>query len=76
MILFALSIFNDKNGMKILENTFMDTIYVRKTNDSKLELLRENYVFCRNEKEMLLSRMQYPEENSFCQAFGSQTYGP
>ena len=27
---FAFSIFNDKDGMKILENTFMDTIYVPK----------------------------------------------
>ena len=62
--------------MKILENTFMDTIYVRKNNDSKLELLRENYVFCRDEKEMILSHKQYPEENSFCQAYWSQTYGP
>ena len=71
---FAFSIFNDKDGMKILENTFMDTIYVRKTNDSKLQLLRENYVFCRNENEMLLSHKEYPEENYFCQAYGSMIY--
>ena len=60
--------------MKILENSFMDTIYVRKTNDSNLQLLRKNYVFCRNENEMLLSNKEYPEENSFCQAYGSMIY--
>ena len=74
--MFWFSIFNDKNGMKILENIFLNTRYVRKDNDSKLELLRQNYVFCRNEKEMLLSGKEYPEENTFCQANGSKIYGP
>ena len=33
----------------------------------KLELIRQNYVFCRNEKGMMLSATEHAEENSFCQ---------
>ena len=39
----------------------------RNEKDPKLELVRQNYVFCRNEKEMILSKTEHAEENLFCE---------
>ena len=68
---YKISVFHDKKGMDILENEYFNEVYVRKRVGSKLELLRQNYVFCRNEEQMLLSQIEYTEENSFCKVNGS-----
>ena len=55
--------------MIIRENDLTNEYYAwnRNGKNPKLELVRQNYVFCRNEKEMILSKTEYAEENSFCE---------
>ena len=64
--------------MKIIENSETNEFYIWKRNGkhSKLELVRRNYVFCRNEKNMLLSPTEHPEVNSFCEVKRSLMFCP
>ena len=54
--------------MEIKENFEINEFYVWKRDEEhpKLELVRQNYVFCRNETNMLLSPTEHAEVNTFC----------
>ena len=54
--------------MYLIENAETNEFYARK--GTKLQPQRENYVFCRNEKGVLLSKTEHSEQNSFCEVNG------
>ena len=74
----TISVFNNEKSMKIIENFETNEFYVwnRNGKHSKLELVRQNYVFCRNEKNMLLSPTEHAEVNSFCEVKRSLIFCP
>ena len=76
--LYSFSVFNNEKSMKIIENFETNEFYIWKRNGkhSKLELVRRNYVFCRNEKNMLLSPTEHAEVNSFCEVKRSLIFCP